>query len=609
MGKLVVKESSFKALFQRPKSVIAVCSVIFIVQILVIGAPKYQVSRIVFDSSATGSRVLEIPRRFADPLDSDNEHYARYMEAAVSYASVTGINVPIKRDGVAIVTNNVNEQGIIRPAQLIAAHGPNGTAAPNYRRVSFPVLDVDSIPYETFLFGSPSAMAVGDFRPATGLGEDLVVGFNQGNSSTLALVHDFDARLFSGSSISEIPASNLITVPFNCAANDPTSCISSQVDALATGDFNDDSWLDIAIVASNTNPYYSSLGLGTYLFLCNQVPPPAQNPQAPISFECAPRQLLADGATTGSYDGEGCDPKDPKCVGRIRYPFGQSFPIVRSTEHEGYFIAAYTEGSWVRIAEFEGASPQPGAPFPAQYASVIERDYQQDYPAYAPVAALAVDIVNLTGGANSLPDLVVQIQPDYRLYDFDSYPWSIISSRVYPQLVVSQNQIGWSNWPANKRVLPIGSTSQAWDTVPMLVGEFASVPDSAGIDGKEAVVPGLVAPIAPVSEGDRVRQFTSTNSTVGAELSPLWFQTQIAGGEIPIRSGVAGEFLRSSYSGDNGVTPMRADLAVITDPDSIGTRRIFFRANLLPQSMRVETLVSQFIKVLSDGNFDTCDRC
>ncbi len=587
----------------HPRLLIGGCALILVAQMLVLGSPDDISARVGFDTSASSARTISIQPLSGDPLLESE----RGTAAAVSYASTTRFNSMPMRDSVAMTILNIDEFYSPQPAQLIVAHGPRGVLPPEHRRVSFPTLPQEPDPNGEFLFGSPRAMAVGDFNPPrtaglVGLGEDLVVGFSQMGASplvsTLAIVKDFDSTLFTNSS-QTIPANNLVMVPFNCANG---TCNPSQVDALTTGDFNGDGWRDIGIVASNTTPadrtYYQDndtdrpFGEGTWLFLClRNIPSNPNDMNAAMTFSCAPRGFLADGRT-GSFNTDDCDPTDPECKGTLRYPFGQSFPVMPSSSpcRAGYFIAAFTEGSIVRIAEFKGAAPDPTQlrddGLPAEFATVIEYDYKDDYPLYAQnaIKAVAVDMVNFVGGATSALDLVVQIQPDYsaETQAYSEYDWET-QPRVYQQLVVSQNQIGWDGWPNTRLALPIGATTRAWDTVPMLVGEFAYLPTSRGTDEIDIVVPGRVASDMNVPMSwDPNAGFAYTNVGVGAEQQTTRYQTQLIDGAAPIKRAVSGEFLRSTYYLDNGQTPMRADIAIITDPDSSGVRQILFRANTTP---------------------------
>lgn len=540
-----------------PRALIAVCSLILAVQVLVVGAPT-GVSKEILDSASL--RILTISPQ------NEREMY-RVMKTSSSYATSVAFGTSLTRDGIVSIVENANDDWYPSPAQMIFVHGPSHRVAPmGYRRVNFPVMRGDSADNWDYLFGSPQAMAVGDFNPplsreGTGLSEDLVIGFNN-RDSTLAIVNDFDARAFTESP-ALIPASNLKAVQFNCTVG-RSYCRESQVNAIATGNFNSDSLLDIAIVASNTMPAGANeeeYPMGTYLFVC------LQRSAAAFTFDCSSRGMLAPG-TIGSFDTERCDLEhDPKCLAGQRYPFGQSFTYGRSGARAGYFIAAFTEGSWVHVAEFKGTAPLGRG----ENATVRSHNYQIDYPNY-PVAAQSAQIVNLIGGPSSPVDLAVQIQPDIAQMDLTYGP------RGFQGIDISQNVVGWpASWPIGRVQMPIASRTQFWKAIPMLVGDFGMLADSAGKDGLEAMVAGVVAQTSAPYD------FTSTRLALGGELNPMYFQLPLASGIADIRQSVSGEFALSTNYLDKGKTAMRPDVAVLTDvnPDT-GMRHIFFVPNRVP---------------------------
>jgi|GEM_PF-5143027 len=591
-----------------PKPLILGACLILAAQALVLGKPaiEYNLSESYSDDTETTqptNQIFELAPQSPLSIPPSDEPFfeeRRDLIASVAYASRVLPNTVPLRDSVAMILRNVGQDYNEIPAQLLLAHGPSHATSPDrYQRMSFA-----QIIEANLKFTAPKAMASGDLNPApspspgappTEVGEDLVIGFNNDDSS-LAIVNDFDAFAFRSSLSTVIPNTNQHIVKFNCPMdgldeddNPTANCRQAEVFALAVGNFGGDELNDIGIIAQTSLPHVIADGTvfppnppenieGTYLFVCiNNGDLTADN----SGFTCAYRGTLASGSI-GSFEPKYCAGTNvPKCDAGFRSAFGQSFSYVESGDSPGFFLATYVEGNAVvHVLKFKGSNPTGINDF----SNAISHTYTNDYPNPDPDAVVSVvsvvsaKIANIVGGSTSLPDLVVQIKPVFDRATVTSLP------TYMPRLDIVPNLIGWG--PNNEygerssRIsMPLGSLTNIWQPTPVVIGEFGLLGAARAIDTLDVVTAGTVLP--NINPRDPSGDYLGLG--VSNQRNPVYTSERVSS-ELPgeLRDAVPGEFARSSNYLDTGTVRMLPDVALITEPNNAGTRHIFFEANLWP---------------------------
>lgn len=474
-------------------------------QIAVVGGAGNPPNRIFWDNPV--QIALGSPRTDPIPPDpSTTEELRRKVIAAASYGSSGVMDRQPVADSIALLLRH--DYGI-EPAQIALFHGldpqnlsTGSTGKPGFARR----LSLGGGPNAETLFRFPTVLASADFNPPKTSAElqnrrsgDLVIGFD--NSSTLALVYDFDNGAFETSRgvrddqtplpATTIMGSGVARIGFNCSPSGV--CDSGIVTALAAQDVDRDNDLDLVIISDGTVPQDRLLatpppnpppGRGTYMFVCLQENFP--------NFTCSSQAEIPPVWSSNNNNGSG----DPKSCGDEAYNrgeysdkvgdcgggggptprrrFSQRFSVLPSLDPDGGFTAITSAEDTVYIITSRG--PYPGS------SDVSVKKFKYPLPVVAATAT--------TFDANSSLDLVVQLQPDN--------PWREIGTPsdrpfadnelyadydglgafhpAYPYLEISLGQLGRAASRAEKVFAPVGVgfVKEFRMAPPLLVGDFVN---------------------------------------------------------------------------------------------------------------------------------------
>jgi|GEM_PF-5143031 len=325
--------------------------------------------------------------------------------AAASYASSTSASRPLTRDTVAIVTRTYEYHLEASFTALTLARSPASGLSPKTN--TFKILGPAGTELQLV---DPTSIAVADFNtPLAGQvrqnsSEDLVIGFNTGNHSTIAVLKDFDlAARRASQSRTDIPTLSASLLRFNCEvdssgvcryhpANDP----AANVRAITVADLNCDGKKDIMILADNTydanHDNYSTTPPGLRWFSCiNTTPSPSSEPAGdiPLSYRCN-----GSGAFDLPHGSTRSVPDDVIIVNPSR--FAREFSVAVAPDCSGNFEAVGYGGN--AIYQIYGNISTPG-----RGTTGVEIDCG------APVKSARLVSMNSSGSSVAR---VVQIQPE-----------------------------------------------------------------------------------------------------------------------------------------------------------------------------------------------------